>query len=50
MGNAVTIKRPLSPGVVVTSTEPILIPSAGPDRENSFHRGSKALQAGHHGA
>lgn len=32
------------------STAPILIPRAGPDLENSFHRGSKALQAGHQGA
>lgn len=44
------MKRPLRPGLAVTSTEPILMPRSSLQDENDFHSGSSALHAGHHGA
>lgn len=50
VGRAVTMKRPLRPGEVVTSTCPTVIPRSSPHEAKSFQTGSRALHAGHHGA
>lgn len=44
------MNRPLSPGEVVTSTCPTLIPKSSLHDAKSFHTGSRALHAGHQGA
>ena len=44
------MKRPLSPGDMVTSTCPTLIPKSSLHVAKSFQTGSNARHAGHHGA
>lgn len=44
------MNRPLNPGEFVTSTLATLIPMSSLQVENSFHMGSRARHAGHHGA
>ena len=50
VGKAVTMNLPLRPGEVVTSIWAMLIPRSSLHEAKSFHTGSSALQAGHHGA
>lgn len=50
VGRAVTMKRPDSPGEVVTSTCPTEMPKSSLQLAKSAQIGLRALHAGHHGA